>query len=166
MALWWQLYCLVVIDMKWRLASFLDKRSSGLLVIGAGSMIALAWLLHLADSAPVLVSTFMLVATAVALPRIAQEAWGRLRAGQASIPLLVTLAAVGALVIGETWESAAVSFLYVLGGHLENLTLARTRSALRSLVAMAPRTARVMQNGSLEIVPVDELQVGSELNRH
>lgn len=103
---------------------------------------------------------FMTAAAVVAGWPIAREAWGRLRARQFSIALLVTIASVGALWIGEPWEAAAVTFLYVFGGYLESLTLARTRAALRSLVDLAPRTARVRRGEELAIVPVDEVRPG------
>ncbi|EAZ99704.1 cation-translocating P-type ATPase [Marinobacter sp. ELB17] len=71
-----------------------------------------------------------------------------LRARAISIELLVTIAAVGAVFIGEYWESAAVTFLFVLGGYLEARTLARTRSALKDMLALAPTEVTVFRNGS------------------
>ncbi|WP_421015525.1 hypothetical protein, partial [Glutamicibacter creatinolyticus] len=55
--------------------------------------------------------------------------WGR----HVGIDLLVTVAAAGAVVIGNYWEAAAVTFLFAVGHALEAATLDRTRSALSAL---------------------------------
>ncbi len=74
--------------------------------------------------------------------------------------MLVSIAAIGALWIGETWEAAAVTFLYILGGFLENLTLSKTRTALRELIDQAPKTARVKQGEEIIIVSPDMVKPG------
>ena len=76
---------------------------------------------------------------------------------QFSIALLVVLASIGAILIGEAWEAAVVTVLYVLGGWLESRTLARTRSALGELVDAMPRTARVRRGD--DIVEVSAYEV-------
>ena len=89
-----------------------------------------------------------LFAALVAGTEIALRAFAALRVRSFSIELLVTIAAVGALFIGEYWESAAVTFLFVLGGYLEARTLARTRSALKELLALAPTEVTVLRDGT------------------
>jgi len=92
---------------------------------------------------------------------IVREAWGRLQHKQFSIPLLITVASVGALWIGEVWEAAAVTFLYRFGSYLEGLTLNRTRAALRNLLALRPLVARVRRGGDeWKEIPADEVAVG------
>lgn len=63
------------------------------------------------------------------------------------IDLLVSIAAIGAVIIGEHWEAAAVTFLFAIGHALEAATLNKTRSALAELVAVAPQSAVVMRDG-------------------
>ena len=63
------------------------------------------------------------------------------------IDLLVSVAAIGAVIIGEYWEAAAVTFLFAIGHALENATLTKTRSALAELVAVAPDVAVVLRDG-------------------
>src|SRR5690606_16977358 len=81
--------------------------------------------------------------------------------------LLVTVAATGALVIGEVWEAAAVTVLFSVGHALEAGTMARTRSALAELVAGAPDVAVVLRDGaqvevaSAEVVPGETVLVKS-----
>lgn len=96
------------------------------------------------------------IAIAAGVP-IAREAVSKLRLKQFSIALLVVLASIGAIIIGEAWEAAVVTVLFSLGGWLESRTLARTRSALKELVDMMPRTARVRRG--TEIVEVSAYEV-------
>ena len=85
---------------------------------------------------------------------IALRAYHSLRNRHISIELLVTIAATGALIIGEYWEAAAVTFLFILGAYLEARTLGQTRQVLQSLLDLAPTTALVMRDGrQVEIAP-------------
>lgn len=85
---------------------------------------------------------------------IAQRAWRSLRRRHISIELLVTIAAAGALVIGEYWEAAAVTFLFLFGAYLEARTLGQTRRVLQGLLELAPTTAIVLRNDrQVEILP-------------
>ena len=76
------------------------------------------------------------------------------------IDLLVSIAAIGAVIIGEYWEAAAVTFLFAIGGALENATLNKTRSALAELVAVAPDTAVVLRDGQQKEIPAAEVELG------
>ncbi len=85
---------------------------------------------------------------------IALRAWHSLRVRHISIELLVTIAASGALIIGEYWEAAAVTFLFILGAYLEARTLGQTRKVLQSLLELAPTTALVLRDGrQMEVLP-------------
>ncbi len=96
----------------------------------------------------------MIVAALVAGSDIAGRAWNALRARHVSIELLVTIATVGALILGEYWEAAAVTFLFMLGAYLEARTMSRTRQALRELLELAPTSAIVVRNGQqVEVMP-------------
>ena len=76
----------------------------------------------------------MIIAAVIAGWRIAKSAWQALRFRVLGIPALVTLAAIGAIAIGEYWEAAVVTFLFALGSYLEARTLDKTRGALRELL--------------------------------
>ena len=103
---------------------------------------------------------FMVAAAVLAGYRIALAAgralWGR----HVGIDLLVTVAAAGAVVIGNYWEAAAVTFLFAVGHALEAATLDRTRSALSALVAVAPDEAVVLREGQQHRVPAGQVLVG------
>lgn len=102
----------------------------------------------------------MIVAAAVAGYQIAISAFQALRIKMISIDLLVIVAAVGALFIHNYWESAAVTFLFALGGALERATLSKTRQALSDLVDAAPETATVIRDDKPETVELWELVPG------
>ncbi|MGB3375869.1 MAG: HAD-IC family P-type ATPase, partial [Microbacterium sp.] len=96
----------------------------------------------------------MIAAAVVAGRRIVLSA---LRARVIGIDLLVSVAAIGAIVIANYWEAAAVTFLFAIGHALESATLDKTRSALAELVAVAPDAATVLRDG--EQVEVSAMQV-------
>jgi Cd2+/Zn2+-exporting ATPase len=127
--------------------------ASGALIVAA---LAGAWLLDATEASRAL----MVVAAIVGGSRIALRAVRALRAATIGIELLVAVAAAGAVVIGEYWEAAAVTFLFAVGGALEASTLGRTRRALRELLDLAPTVAVVLRGGQQVLVPPDEVGVG------
>lgn len=102
----------------------------------------------------------MIAAAIIAGYRIAISAFQALRIKIISIDLLVIVAAVGAMFIQNYWESAAVTFLFALGGALERATISKTRQALSDLVAAAPETATVLRDDQPQTVEVWELVPG------
>jgi Cd2+/Zn2+-exporting ATPase len=120
----------------------------------SGALIALAALMRYALGQNGAWAALMTLAALVAGSDIAVRAWQALRVRHISIELLVTLAAGGALVIGEYWEAAAVTFLFMLGAWLEARTMRQTRGALRTLLDAAPSTATVLRGGeAVEVAP-------------
>lgn len=99
-------------------------------------------------------------AALVAGSDIAWRAIDALRRRQITIELLVTIAATGALLIGEVWEAAAVTFLFIFGAWLEARTLSRTRRELSRLLDLAPTTAIVLRNDEPIEVDAFEVDVG------
>lgn len=96
---------------------------------------------------------FMVAAAVVAGTPIVIKAARALTARLISIDLLVSIASIGAVLIGEYWEAAAVTLLFAVGGALENATMSRTRSALAELVAVAPDVAVVLRDGEQVEIP-------------
>ena len=92
-------------------------------------------------------TVLMVAAALVAGQDIALRAWHSLRNRHISIELLVTIAAGGALIIGEVWEAAAVTVLFIFGAYLEARTLNQTRQVLGSLLDLAPTMAIVVRSG-------------------
>jgi Cd2+/Zn2+-exporting ATPase len=83
------------------------------------------------------------------------------RAGRLDMNVLMSVSAIGAAVLGEWGEGAAVVVLFALGGALQSRTLERTRGAIRGLMALSPATAsRVDAAGAETTVSVEALAVG------
>jgi Zn2+/Cd2+-exporting ATPase len=103
-----------------------------------------------------LVKAIYILAALIAGSDIARRAWNSLRSRYISIEMLVTIAFTGAILIGEAWEAAAVTFLFLFGAFLESRTLSKTRQVLESLLELAPVSALVVRDGQpVEIAPYE-----------
>lgn len=80
---------------------------------------------------------------------------GRARLG---VGLLMTIAAVGAVLLGHVGEAAALAFLFSLAEALEDRAMDRAREGLRALLSLVPETARVSRTSGTVDVPVAELR--------
>jgi Cd2+/Zn2+-exporting ATPase len=107
--------------------------------------------------------SFLVAAALVAGYDIALRAWRALLNRHFSIELLVTIATTGALLIGEVWEAAAVTFLFMFGAYLEARTLNRTRQVLEDLLDLAPTSAVVLRDGEQREVPAYEVDAGESV---
>ena len=95
---------------------------------------------------------------------VAPKAWLAARRLRPDMNLLMTVAVIGAIVIGEWFEAATVAFLFALALALESWSIGRARRAVESLMALAPPIARVMEiDGRFHEVPPDEVSVGSRV---
>ncbi|MHB0938090.1 MAG: heavy metal translocating P-type ATPase [Armatimonadota bacterium] len=73
--------------------------------------------------------------------------------------VLMTIAIVGASIIGEWHEGASVAFLYSVSNLLESYTMEKTRRSIRNLMNLAPRDALVRRDGQETRLPVEALQL-------
>ncbi|MGO4526353.1 heavy metal translocating P-type ATPase [Microvirga sp. 2MCAF35] len=102
------------------------------------------------------------LAMAVGLVPIARRAIVAARFGTPfSIEMLMTIAAVGAVIIGATEEAAMVVFLFLVGELLEGVAAGRARASIQNLTKLVPKTALIERNGRTEEVPAETLTVGS-----
>lgn len=106
---------------------------------------------------------FILASIIAAVP-IMIHAYQSLRVKVISIELLVSIAVVGAFIIGEYNESAIVTFLFLFGSYLEQRTLSKTRQSIKSLTQMAPETAVILhEDGTQEEVDIDDVDEGDHI---
>jgi Zn2+/Cd2+-exporting ATPase len=73
--------------------------------------------------------------------------------------LLMTVAVIGAAIIGEWAEAAAVTFLFGLSECLEAFSVQRARRAIESLMQLTPETALLKRGDAFEEVPVEQVNV-------
>lgn len=131
--------------------------SKGRRVVLSGVFIVIAFILKRTITEPLITNIFMISAAIVAGWPIAKNAISALRYKILGIDALVTLAATGAIFIGEYWEAAAVTFLFMLGDYLESKTLEKTRSSIKSLLDLAPDMSRVIRDGEEVLVTPDKV---------
>ena len=126
----------------------------------AGLLILSSWTAEFVLDSTLWGSILMVVAAVAAGFPIARQAVRALSRGSIAIDLLVTIAAIGAIIIGNYWEAAAVTFLFAFGHALEARTMNKTRSALSELIEVAPDTALVLRGGEQVEVPAHTVRIG------
>lgn len=92
----------------------------------------------------------------LALTRLFREKW-------ISSALLIAIAMVASLLIGEIFAAGEVAWIMALGALLEDWTVERAKKGLRNLINLTPQTGRRIRNGVEEVVPVDEIELGDTL---
>jgi len=94
---------------------------------------------------------------------IAPKAWFSLRKFRPDMNLLMSVAAVGAMILGEWFEAATVTFLFSLALLLESWSVGRARKAIGALMDLSPAMARVIcpHDGNIEEMPVHEVLPGA-----
>ena len=111
---------------------------------------------------PAVVPWAFIAAMLIGLVPIAWRAFMAARAGTPfSIEMLMTIAAVGAVVIGAGEEAATVVFLFLVGELLEGVAAGRARASIQGLTALVPKTAFVETDGRTEEVPAESVAVGA-----
>lgn len=103
---------------------------------------------------------FFIASMAIAGFPIFVKAFQALMLKIVGIELLVIIAIIGALIIGEYSEAGIVPFLFQLGAFLELKTLEHTRHEVKSLVNMAPKSANRIRNNEEETIDIDEIEIG------
>lgn len=136
------------------------KGRKGRLTILAGVSLALAY--GIGTVFPQVSLYAFTAAMLVGLVPIARRAFMAARAGTPfSIEMLMTIAAIGALVINATEEAAAVVFLFLVGELLEGVAAGKARDSIKALAALVPKTALLEEDGKTREVPAETLAVGS-----
>ncbi|KIQ53992.1 heavy metal translocating P-type ATPase [Meiothermus taiwanensis] len=132
-------------------------------VLLSGALLAAAFAFGFLE--PRLAQWGYVAATLVGVWPLARKAWAGVRLGNPfGINTLVTIAAIGAVVIGEAPEAAVVVFLFAVGELLEGIAAGRARAGIKALAALAPKTAFLLEGEGEDIrtreVPASSLRVG------
>ena len=131
---------------------------SGSAAIGAE---ALAWTSGEETSAGVMVLAALSILTA-GLPTL-KKGWIALRNRTLNIYFLMSLAVIGAVLVGKWPEASMVVFLFAVAEAIEALSLERARNAIRSLIALAPETAEVQTANGWQSRAPAEVAIGSRI---
>ena len=97
------------------------------------------------------------------VPIILEALIGLITAVDIKADMLVSLALIASVLIGEDFAAGEVAFIMQLGALLEDVTVARARAGIEKLVRLTPQTARVVRDGGETIVPAEQVRVGDRL---
>jgi len=132
------------------------------LTLACGIALAAAWVTG--RFFPELESWIFTAAMLVGLVPIARRAVAAALAGSPfSIEMLMSIAAIGAVIIGASEEAAAVVFLFLIGELLEGVAAGKARASIQSLTELVPKTALLEDDGKIREVPAESLPVGSTI---
>ena len=135
------------------------RSKKGLLTIASGVALLAAY--GIGKLFPDIAQAAFIVALLVGLVPIARRAIKAAFAGTPfSIEMLMTIAAVGAVIIGAGEEAAAVVFLFLIGELLEGVAAGRARAGIQGLADLVPKTAIVERAGEAVSIGADKLAVG------
>ena len=135
------------------------RTAKGRFAIVTGALLAVSALLAL--TFPSLAAWGFTAATLIGVAPLASKAWASARLGRPfTINTLISLAALGAVAIGEAPEGAIVVFLFAIGELLETVAAGRARAGIHALAALAPKVALLLEGGRAREVPVAALAVG------
>lgn len=133
------------------------KQATPMLILAV--LIALSYVLEFVN--PVLGKYAFIASTLIGLFPIAKSSLRLIRSGTPfAIETLMTVAAIGAIIIGATEEAAMVILLFLLGEMLESYAAGRARRGVSALMALVPEDAVVIKDGQKVSVPVAQLRPG------
>ena len=138
------------------------KTPKARLTLACGGALVLAYLAG--QAIPAIGHWAFLAALLVGLVPIGRRALAGALAGTPfSIETLMTIAAIGAVVIGATEEAATVVLLFLVGELLEGVAAGRARASIRGLTSLVPKTALLEVNGETREVPAETLTIGATI---
>lgn len=129
----------------------------------AGVLLLAGWIASLAGGPRMLALPLEIGALLVAAWTFVPSTLRRLFKGKIGVGTLMTIAAVGAVALGQFEEAAMLAFLYAISEGLEEYSLAKTRRGLRALLDLVPAEARVLSNGTETTVSPSELFPGDRM---
>lgn len=94
------------------------------------------------------------------LPIVLEAIIGLVTAFDIKADVLVSLALIASVIIGEDFAAGEVAFIMQLGALLEDMTVAKARAGIEKLVHLTPQTARIISEDTEKVVPAEEVLVG------
>lgn len=136
------------------------RSKKGRLTILSGAALVVAYAIGLL--VPAIAPYAFVAALLIGLVPIARRAaMAALSGTPFSIEMLMTIAAIGAVIINAGEEAAAVVFLFLVGELLEGVAAGKARDSIQSLTALVPKSALLEENGQTREVPAESLSVGA-----
>ena len=140
--------------------TFWQRRGRLIMTVISGTLLLLAFALRglgVRDLYPV---TLLAMAAVAGGWFLVPRAWHSLLQRHLDMNVLMTLAAVGAALIGEWGEAASVVFLFSLAQLIESHSMDRARNAIETLMELKPTEATMRRDGQEQTVPVEQVGIG------
>ena len=134
------------------------RKDVACLVLGGAALLA-----SLFDWLPLPFDPAWIAIVLCGVPIVLEAVIGLVTAFDIKADVLVSLALIASVCIGEDFAAGEVAFIMQLGGLLEDLTVAKARAGIEKLLHLTPRTARVLSPAGEKVVPAEEVQVGDLL---
>ena len=134
------------------------KKDIALLVVSGAAL-----LLSLAGVQPLPFNIAWVAIVLCGVPILCEAFIGLVTAFDIKADVLVSLALIASVAIGEDFAAGEVAFIMQVGALLEDLTVARARAGIEKLVHLTPQTARVLKDGQEQIIPAEQVKVGDVL---
>ena len=97
------------------------------------------------------------------LPIILEACIGLVTAFDIKADVLVSMALIASVCIGETFAAGEVAFIMQIGALLEEVTVAKARAGIEKLVHLTPQTARILVDGKEKNIPAEKVKVGDRI---
>lgn len=134
------------------------KKDIILLVLSGGALI-----ISLFELLPLPFNAAWVAVILCGIPIILEAVIGLVTAFDIKADVLVSLALIASVCIGEDFAAGEVAFIMQLGALLEDLTVAKARAGIEKLVHLTPQTARVITDGEEKIIPAQQVHVSDLL---
>ena len=134
------------------------KKDITLLVISG-----IALLFSIFDVVPLPFNAAWVAIVLCGIPIILEAIIGLVTEFDIKADVLVSIALIASVFIGENFAAGEVAFIMQLGGLLEEVTVARARAGIEKLVHLTPQTARVVVGDSEKVIPAEQVKVGDIL---
>ncbi|MEW4278496.1 heavy metal translocating P-type ATPase [Priestia megaterium] len=132
-------------------------------IIFSGILIALGFIGSHTGIASYMTTVLYAIAMIVSGYKPAKSAYYGIKSRSLDMNVLMTVAALGAAVIGEWLEGATVVWLFALGVALQTRSIEQTRNSIRGLMDLAPSEAWVKENGQLIKKAAENISIGSTI---
>lgn len=145
-----------------KLEEFMDaggiKKDVTLLVISG-----IALLISIFDLIPLPFDAAWISVILCGIPIILEAIIGLITKFDIKADVLVSIALVASLCIGEDFAAGEVAFIMQLGALLEDITVAKARAGIEKLINLTPQNARIIKDGKEIIVPAEKVSIGDTL---
>lgn len=131
------------------------KKDATLLVVSAAALVV-----SLFDLGHLPVDAAWIAIVLCGVPIVCEAIIGLVTKFDIKADVLVSLALIASVAIGEYFAAGEVAAIMQLGALLEDLTVAKARSGIERLVELTPRTARIVTHGTERVVPAEEVSIG------